>query len=183
MKTPLRLLSLSIATLVMAPVAHSQSNGPAASPRQTLTQVVGTTEVTIDYSRPGKKGREIFGDLVPYDAIWRTGANQSTKLKLAGDATIGGVDVPAGEYALYTIPGEDEWTIIVSSNTRLWGAFDYSENSDVARFTAEPDRLSETVETFTINFSDFDGYEALIQLAWDDVGVSFPISTASSSED
>ncbi len=180
MKQFLRIFPFISGALLLTPVLHAQPSGPAASPQQSITQTVGTTEVTVIYSRPGVKDRDIFGALVPYDRTWRTGANQSTKLKLSGDATIGGKPVPAGEYALYTIPGEDEWTIIVSTNTELWGAFDYDQSNDVARFQAEAEEIDDEVETFTINFSHFDGYDAVMYLAWDDVRVEFPISTRGS---
>jgi len=183
MKSLLRLpvLAGSLA-LGLVSTLSAQRNGPAASPHQTVTQIVGTTAVSVDYSRPGVKGREVFGGLVPFDKIWRTGANASTKLKLAGPATIGGVDVPAGEYALYTIPGEDEWTIILSKDTSLWGAGGYDAANDLGRFTVEPTELDDVVETFTIDFEKFDGYTAHMFLAWDETKVAFPIKTQPAAE-
>lgn len=165
------------AFLSLAVLASAQPNKPAPSPHQTVTQVVGTTAVTVDFSRPGVKGREIFGGLVPFGTVWRTGANASTKVKLAGDAVIGGLEVPAGEYALYTIPGEQEWTIILSKDTGLWGSGGYDEANDLGRFVAAPAPLEDAVESFTIGFDTFLDYKATMFLAWDHTRVEFPIET------
>lgn len=150
---------------------------PAASPTQTLVQVVGKTDVTLVYSRPGVKGREIFGGLVPYGEVWRTGANASTKLTLGGDAVIGDITVPAGAYALYSIPGEDEWEIILYKDTSHWGSNGYDEANVLGHFTAPVTKLADKVESFMIGFTAFDGYTATMHLDWDDVRVAFPIRT------
>lgn len=177
MKSSRLIAALAACALLATPLLHAQPKGPAASPAQTVTQVVGTTDVVVSYSRPGVKGREIYGGLVPFDKVWRTGANAATKITLAGDATIGGVEVPAGEYGLFTIPGENEWTVILSHDSGIWGAYDYDPANDFARFTVKPTRLKDAVETFTIGFSSFDEYEAVMHLDWAHTRVAFPIST------
>jgi hypothetical protein len=173
-----RLACLLVVSSLLVPVLGAQNRGPAKSPPQTLTQVVGTTAVTVDYGRPGIKGREIYGGLVPFGKVWRTGANASTKLKLAGDAKIGGLAVPAGEYALYTIPGEAEWTVIISRQADLWGAGGYDAEQDLGRFTVVPEKLEDRVETFTIGFSHFQDYAATMYLDWDLTRVAFTIETS-----
>jgi len=105
--------------------AFAQLNLPQPSPRATVKQVVGVSEITIDYSRPAVKGRKVWGDLVPYGKVWRTGANSATALILSTDAEIGGKLVKKGEYALFSIPGEKEWTIIINTNEGQTGSVKY----------------------------------------------------------
>jgi len=141
---------------------------PAASPACTLKQRVGLTDIEIDYSRPGMKGREIYGGIVPFNQVWRTGANQSTKISFSTPVKLESHEIPAGKYALYTIPGENEWTVIISKNTRLWGAFGYNEKDDLVRFKVEPVTLTDTrIETFTIEFNHLRDQSAVIDLVWD----------------
>ncbi|MBV9127836.1 MAG: DUF2911 domain-containing protein, partial [Verrucomicrobia bacterium] len=106
---------------------------PAPSPHTTLKQRVGVTDIEVDYSRPSARGRKIFGDLVPYGQVWRTGANASTKITFGDEVKFGDKPVPAGKYALYTIPGADEWTVILSKDTSLWGAYKYKPENDLLR--------------------------------------------------
>ena len=173
----MKFLNLFLVALLAAPFALAQDRPPAASPAQTLTQVVGKTDVTLVYSRPSVRGREIFGGLVPYDEVWRTGANASTKLSLAGDATIGGVKVPAGEYALYTRPGKDTWAVIIYTNTSHWGSNGFDEANILGEFTAPVTLLKDSIESFTIGFTAFDGYTATMHIDWANVRVAFPIET------
>ncbi len=140
---------------------------PAASPACTIKQRVGLTDIEIQYSRPGVKGRVIFGGIVPYNEVWRTGANQSTKISFSTPVKLEGHEIPAGKYALYTIPGEGEWTIIISTNTGLWGAFGYNEKDDLVRFKVMPVTLVETIETFTIEFNHIRDQSAVLNLVWD----------------
>ena len=156
---------------------HAQINMPAPSPQSTVTQKVGLTDITITYSRPGMKGREIYGGLVPYGALWRTGANALPKLTLSDEVTVGGQKVPAGEYALLTIPDKTEWTIIINRKTQGSTA-DYDKAQDVARFTVKPTQLSEKVESFTIGFSDIQNESANIDLEWEKTRVRIPLEVA-----
>src|SRR5690606_6138336 len=140
----------ALAALAFAAAARAQIDFPAASPRAVVKQTVGLTEIEIDYSRPSAKGREIFGGIVPYGEVWRAGANAPTTIELSEDAKLGGENIPAGKYALYAIPGEDKWTIIVYGSTELWGSYGYDSANDVARFDVEPQSLGRHVETLTI---------------------------------
>ena len=140
---------------------------PAPSPAASVKQRVGLTDVQIDYSRPGKKGRAIFGGLVPYGEVWRTGANTATKITFSTAVKLNGTDIAAGEYALYTIPGQNEWTIIVNKVTGQWGAYSYDAKNDVARIPAKPMAAAQPVETFTIGLTDLRPESATLCLAWD----------------
>ncbi|MGA3285697.1 MAG: DUF2911 domain-containing protein [Verrucomicrobiota bacterium] len=142
-------------------------NFPAASPACTLKQRVGLTDIEVVYSRPGVKNRTIFGGIVPYDRVWRTGANQATKITFSTPVKLNGTDIPAGTYALFTIPGKKEWTIIVNKNSSQWGAFQYDEKADVARVKAKPVKLAEPVETFTIDINDIRDESATLNFIWE----------------
>ena len=149
---------------------------PDASQHATITQRVGLTDVSIDYSRPNMRGREIFGGLVPYGKVWRTGANAPTKIKFSDAVKIGGQDVPAGEYALYTIPNKDEWSIILSKDLKM-GASGYKADADALRVTAKPSDLVEPVESFTIAFDNLKDDGAMIVLKWDKTRVPVELTT------
>ena len=148
---------------------------PAASPACTLKQRVGLTDIEIDYSRPGVKNRTIFGGIVPYGQVWRTGANAATKITFSTPVNLNGNDIPAGTYALFTIPGEDEWTVIINKGAAQWGAFQYDEKADVARFKVTPVELAEQIETFTIEFNRIRDDSAEINLVWDQTVVPVKI--------
>jgi len=139
---------------------------PQASPTATLKQHVGLTDIEIVYSRPSVKGRVIYGGLVPYNAVWRTGANGATKISFSTPVKLDGNEIPAGKYALYTIPGEQEWTIIISKDT-AGNIFNYSATNDLVRFKATPVPLMDmSIETFTIEFNHIRDESAVINLAW-----------------
>lgn len=130
--------------------------------------------VRITYSRPAKNAREVFGKLIPYGKVWRTGANENTEIKFYQDATIQGKKVKAGTYSLFTIPGETEWTIILNADLDYWGAFKYKQENDVMRFTVAPKKSETIIENFSIQFPK--GTEALLQMGWDNTIVEVPIS-------
>jgi len=142
-------------------------NFPAASPACTLKQRVGLTDIEIVYSRPGVKNRTIFGGIVPYGQVWRTGANQATKVTFSTPVKLEGTSIPAGTYALFTIPGEKEWTIIINKGAAQWGAFQYNEKDDVVRIKVTPVTLAETIETFTIEFNRIRDESAVLNLVWE----------------
>jgi hypothetical protein len=144
---------------------------PAPSPACTLKQRVGLTDIDIVYSRPGMKGRQIFGGLVPYGEVWRTGANNATKVTFSTPVKLNGNEIPAGTYALFTIPGETEWTIIINKGADQWGAFQYDQKADLVRFKVTPVTLAEHIETFTIEFNHIRDESAVLNLVWDDVVV------------
>ena len=140
---------------------------PAASPACTIKQRVGLTDIEVVYSRPGMKGREIFGGIVPYGVVWRTGANQATRITFSTPVKVDGHEIPAGAYSLFTIPGENEWTVIINKNPQQWGAFQYDSNQDLVRFQAVPVTLAESIETFTIEFNGIRDESAVLNLVWD----------------
>ena len=141
---------------------------PAASPACTLKQRVGLTDITVVYSRPSVKGRTIFGGIVPYGEVWRAGANQATKISFSTSVKLEGNEIPAGNYSLFAIPGEQEWTIIISKNVNQWGAFQYTNNDDLVRFPVTPVSLRDaSVETFAIEFNRIRDESALLELVWD----------------
>ena len=159
-----------VAALFLAPALFAQSNKvdfPAASPGCTIKQHVGLTDIEIVYSRPSAKGRTIFGGVVPFDQVWRTGANASTKISFSTAVKLNGNSIPAGKYALYTIPGEKEWTVIISKDTAA-SIFTYSATNDLVRFKVTPVDLKETrLETFVIEFNHIRDESAIINLAWE----------------
>ena len=165
------IISGVLATMVFA---QEQINTPQPSPGATLTQQIGVMEVTVKYSRPGIKDREIFGGLVPFGELWRTGANATTSFKLSDDAVIEGNKIPAGEYGLYTIPGQDEWTIIFNKDLG-WGTGAYKEEDDVIRFKVKPEKIAHTVETLTIEFDHIRDNWAYVVLSWENTLVKFKI--------
>src|SRR5207247_964333 len=149
---------------------------PAASQRSVVKQRVGLTDVEVDYSRPNKNDREIFGGLVPYK-LWRTGANAVTKIKFSDAVTLGGKEIPAGEYALFTIPTANEWTIIVSKDAKVQSTADYNPENDAVRLTATPEALPITIETFTIALADVKGASATLNFLWDKTRVPLKLTT------
>ncbi|MCE7054556.1 DUF2911 domain-containing protein [Algoriphagus sp. AGSA1] len=150
---------------------------PQASPSAKIAQKVGLTDVTVDYSRPSIKGRKIFGELVPYGQIWRTGANGATVLSFSTDVIIGGKTIPAGKYALYAIPDKSEWTMILSKNIELWGAIGYDPGDDMLRFSTKPEKLKKKAETFEISFTNMTDTGSDLSLRWENTKVDFRIET------
>jgi hypothetical protein len=151
---------------------------PQASPICTNIQRVGMTDIKVIYSRPGKKHHTVFAGLVPYDVIWRTGDNASTKISFSTPVKLGGADgveVPAGQYGLYTIPNEKAWTVILNKDAGLWGTDQYDEKKDVARFKVAPEKIDPPVETFTIDVNDIQDDSATINLMWDRVRVPIKV--------
>ncbi len=148
---------------------------PQPSPAATLKQKVGITDVDIEYSRPGVKGRKIFGTLVPYGEVWRTGANSATKVTFSTDVKFGGQPVPAGTYALATIPNQGEWTVILNKATDGWGTYAYDQKNDLVRVTAKPIALNDAVETMTIGLHDLRDDSAILAIEWDKVRVPVKI--------
>lgn len=150
---------------------------PTLSPLSETTQEVGLTQIKLSYARPSAKGRKVFGELVPFGEVWRTGANASTKLTFTEEVKIGGNALKAGTYALYTIPGEKEWTIIVHTNTkhRSLAGNVYKQAEDAFRLTVKPAKTSSHVETFTIEFGDFTTSSCSLMLSWENTMIKFPV--------
>ncbi|MCA1659316.1 MAG: DUF2911 domain-containing protein [Verrucomicrobiaceae bacterium] len=165
--------------LAIAPALWAQDKVefPAASAHAVLKQRVGLTDVEVDYSRPNKNDRNIFGGLVPLDKPWRTGANQPTKIKTSAPVKWGDKEVPAGEYVLYSIPGANEWTLVLSKNLKAQSLADHKPEEEAARFTAKPITLATPAETFTIGFEDLRANSATFYLEWDKTRVPVKLTT------
>lgn len=152
-------------------------NTPAASPTQTVKQNFGLSSVELSYSRPGIKGRKIFGDLVPFGKVWRTGANNATTLTFGDEVTIGGTKIPAGKYGLLTIPEAGEWTIIISKQTDVTSPDAYKQDQDLVRVKVSPVEMPFSIETFTIMFNDMKSNSCILGIMWDKTYVGLPITT------
>jgi hypothetical protein len=153
---------------------RSQLRTPRPSPDATVIQFVGVTEISIDYSSPGVKGRKIWGGLVPYGEVWRTGANEATEITITKAIKIAGNTLKAGTYTLFTIPHEDRWTIILNSELGQWGAYNYNEKFDVLRFDIPTTTIETVYEPFTIGF-DQKARSADLVMMWDRTKVTIPI--------
>ena len=150
---------------------------PQASPLASIKERVGVTDVSVEYSRPSARERKIFGGLVPYGAVWRTGANAATKMTFSTDVKLGGAAVPAGTYALFTIPGEAEWTVILSKVSDEWGSYTYNQKDDQARVKVKPVAMAEPLETMTIGVQDMRAGKANLVIAWEKTKVPVEIDT------
>jgi tetratricopeptide (TPR) repeat protein len=173
-----KLIILStLALLLCSNAAFAQIKTPASSPTGKISQEIGLVKMDIEYSRPSAKGRKIFGELVPFGEMWRTGANASTKVTFSDKVKVNGTELPTGTYALYTIPGEKEWTIIFYKNTNFWGTpgKDFSENDVAAKFMVKPTTLKEAVESLTFNITNLKSSSADIELTWEMTKVVIPV--------
>ncbi|MES2457135.1 MAG: DUF2911 domain-containing protein [Bacteroidota bacterium] len=178
MKTTIKTLVLS--ALALSLHAEIKAQGvqiPQASTAQTITQAFGLGKITINYSRPNTKGRKIFGALEPYDAVWRTGANSATTISFSEAVKIEGQDLAAGEYGLFTIPGANEWTIIINKGAKQWGAYEYKAADDVLRVKVKAGKLKDKVETFTIQLTDVYPTSAKLQLQWENTSLAVNLTT------
>lgn len=147
---------------------------PRPSPKATVSQTVGVTEMSISYSRPGVKGRKIWGGLVPYGEVWRTGANENTTITFSTPVKVGGKELPAGTYGLQTIPAEGDWTVILSKDAQLWGAFNYKPENDALRFRVKP-QPAEHRERMAFDFEDVTDNSAQVVLHWEKLKVPFTV--------
>ena len=154
-----------------------QLKTPTLSPLSNISQEIGLTEISISYARPSAKGRSIFGSLVPFDKIWRTAANGGTKITLNETSKIGGHSIEPGTYAVFTIPGKEEWTIIIHGNTKLrslaGGA--YQQKDDVFRFQVKSQKINPFTETFTIQFADLGSDSCTLQMLWENTLINIPV--------
>ena len=171
-----QVLSLFVAAMMIAGSSFAQDlKLPALSPTAKISQEFSTSNIEISYSRPSMRGRKVFGDVVAFGDVWRTGANGATKIKFGEDVTVGGESVKAGEYALYTIPGRDKWEVILNKGTGNWGASGYSTSDDVARFTVTPRTTEKEVQTFTMNIGNIKFNSCNIELMWENTKVIIPV--------
>jgi tetratricopeptide (TPR) repeat protein len=174
---PLR-SSLLAALLLAAPLAHAQLpllDAPDVSPHARVTQTVGLTEVTIDYHRPAVNGRQVWGAIVPYDEVWRAGANENTTFEVSTDVTIDGQPLPAGRYGLHMIPTTGAWTVVFSEMADAWGSFSYDEAEDALRVRVTP-RPADFEERLHYRFDDPTNTEAEVVLHWERLEVPFTVS-------
>jgi len=160
----------------LASIASAQVELPRPSPRASVMQRIGVTVVTITYSRPGVKNRVIWGELVPYDKVWRTGANEATTISFSNDVKIEGENLPAGTYALFTIPGKTEWTIIFNKAADQWGSNDYKQEQDALRVKVKPAEGPDE-EWMNFVFRNLSLNSADVVFRWANLEVQFGIQT------
>lgn len=170
------ILSLFIFSFLASSALYAQEL-PQASPVSKLEQRIGLTDISIRYSRPSVKDRKVWGDIVPYRAVWRTGANACTVVSFSDNVSINGQFLPAGEYSFFTIPTENEWTVIFNKNTKLWGSDGYKQEEDVLRLNIKPDMNAPFTETMLFAFDNIKIDAADLQLMWANMKLSFRVST------
>jgi hypothetical protein len=176
----LKFSSIAVAvllTLCSSSITQAQLKVPAASPTQTTKQSFALGDITLEYSRPAVKGRTVFGDLVPYGNVWRTGANATSKITFSSDVKLEGKDVKAGTYGLFTIPGKSSWEVMLSKDLALGanvGA--YNKENEVVRVQVKPTTLANRAETFTINIADIKPNSAVLEIMWDKTRVPVTIT-------
>jgi hypothetical protein len=158
-------------------IADAQLKTPAPSPSQTIKQDFGLSSIELSYSRPGIKGRKIFGDIVPYGNVWRTGANNATTLTFGDEVTIGGTKIPAGKYGLLTIPDKKSWTLIITKQTDVTSPAAYKQEMDVVRVVSEVSKMKSAAETFTMQFANIKPASCELYIMWDKSTVVLPITT------
>ena len=158
-------------------IADAQLKTPASSPTQTIKQDFGLSSVELSYSRPAMKGRKIFGDLVPFGNVWRTGANSATTLTFGDEVTIGGTKIPAGKYGLLSIPDKKSWTLIITKQTDVTSPAAYKPEMDVVRVTADVSKMKSATESFTMQFANIKPASCDLHIMWDKSTVVLPIST------
>ena len=164
----------ALLSLATAAAAQQQITTPRPSPNASVTQMVGITEISLHYSRPGVKGRTIWGELVPYGEVWRTGANENTTIRFSTPVKIGGKELPAGLYGLQTIPTANEWTIIFSKDADQWGAFSYKQENDALRIQAKPE-AADFQERMGFEFADLTDNSAKVVMRWEKLAVPFTV--------
>lgn len=171
--------TLLFLTLLMSStqVLFSQAlKTPTPSPMQTLKQGFALTDISIEYYRPSAKGRTVFGDVVPFGKIWRTGANGATKMTFGENVKIQGKEVPAGTYAIYTIPNKDNWEVLIYKDLKLGGNVnDYKQENELMRFTVPVVNMNDHVETFTVNVANIQASSCAIELTWEKTKISFNV--------
>lgn len=166
---------LTVLVLLFSEARAQEPVKPRPSPLEVVTMKWEDTYVKITYSRPHLRGRKIFGELVPFGKVWRTGANEAAELTTTGDIKLAGKNVPAGTYTLFTIPDKDKWTIILNKDLGQWGAYRYDEEKDVVRFDVPTKELETTYEPFTIEFEQT-ANDVALKMMWENTGVEIPVS-------
>ena len=168
-------LSALLVAAALASNAQGQLKLPSLSPTAKVSQEFATSSIDLTYSRPSMRGRKIFGDVIPYGSVWRTGANAPTKIKFGEDVEVGGMKVKAGEYVLYTIPGKDKWEVVLNTGTGTWTANGYEKENDVARFSVKSSVMELNCQTFTIQVSDLTFNTCKLELLWERTKIAIPV--------
>jgi hypothetical protein len=176
-------LIVVLSLMLVATTVKAQIDAPQPSPSAKAMQTVGLTEVTLEYSRPAKRGRDIFGELVPFDKLWRTGANSNSMITFSDDVKFAGTDVEAGTYAVYTKPGKKEWTVMLYNDTSNWGnPRTWDEDKVVATATVETKKLKNEVESWTMAINEVSMEGAHLQMMWDETLVAVPFSVPTAAK-
>ena len=170
-------LILAAAAVFILSSAEAQLKTPAPSPTQTIKQDFALSTIELSYSRPGMKGRKVFGDLVPFGKVWRTGANNATTVTFGEDVTVGGKKVPAGKYGLVTIPDKNNWTVILTKQLDVTSPAAYKQEMDVVRVDAKTMKLDQNVESFTMQFANIKPANCELHIMWENTAVAVPISS------
>ena len=173
-KNTKKLFFLMSLVFVLSSGAFAQTTLPRESQRAAVSQVIGDTTVSVVYHRPNTKGRKIWGELVPFGQVWRTGANEATVFEVSNDVTINGQLLPKGKYSLHTIPTESDWTLIFNKTWNQWGSFEYDAKQDALRVTAKP-MTGEPRETMSFDFGDMKPNSTQVVIAWDKLRVPFTV--------
>lgn len=168
-------ITVVVLLLSFVGLAQAQLNIPPASPDAEFKQQIGFGEVEVKYSRPNARGRVIFGGLEPYGQMWRTGAHDATTIRFSEAVKLNGNDIPAGTYSLFTIPNQNEWTIVINKAAEMHGTSDYTQEQDLVRFAAKPEKSARYYETFTIEVNDLSKDEAGLFLLWENTQVKITI--------
>jgi hypothetical protein len=169
-------IALAISMVILSATEAQPLKTPAPSTTQTIKQEFGLGSVELSYSRPGMKGRKVFGDLVPFGKVWRTGANQATTISFSDDVTIGGTAVKAGKYGLVSIPDKDNWTLIITKQLDITSPAAYKAENDVVKVTAKPMAMKDVMESLTMQFANIKSNGCELHIMWENTAVSLPIS-------
>jgi len=159
-------------------LSFSQTIFPSLSPKGSVEQTVGFTNISVDYERPAARGRKVFGELVKYDKLWRTGAGNCTRIRFSKAVVIDNKNISKGTYSIFSIPGLNEWTVILNADTTLYGINSYDATKDVIRFKVKPRATNRYYESLTIDI-DVVPNDAVVYISWENTQVSFPVKTES----
>jgi len=168
---------LTVAAIAIGSLAQAQVKMPAPSTTQTIKQDFGMGSLELNYSRPNMKGRKVFGGLVPFGKVWRTGANSATTITVSDEIIVGGVTLKAGKYGILSIPGKKEWTLIITKDLNVTSPAAYKQENDIVRVTATPMKSKAKVETYTMQFANINYESCELHIMWANTAVSLPITT------
>ena len=175
MKTFNSILATACASMLTLSVYAQGPKVPAASPGAMVKQTFGLTDISVDYSSPGVKGRNVWGDVVPYDKVWRTGANHATVIDFSTNVKVGDSMLMAGKYAFFAIPGKDMWTLILNKEWDQWGAFGYDKSKDAVRIMVKPSMTMDSKERLSYYLDQLSDSTCMVTMRWEKVIVSFTV--------